>query len=249
MKYPTQETRFDELKRYVRFADADAEALLAFRPIAAPHFTRIAREFYERIREHQEAHDVFSGEEQIERLQRSMVRWMDRLLSGVYDEAYREQTLAIGRMHVRVGLPQRYMFTAMALIRVAFEEVAANELGDAAPKTRTALTRLLDMELAIMVESYREDLAEKARRRDEVEAQSLRTDLARALRLYEAAICTRLRSMPRRVSSWGSTEKARSGSSTDVPRISPDTRSTTCSERRSSTRSCRTTCARRTSRS
>jgi PAS domain S-box-containing protein len=182
------ETRFEELKRYVRFDDDDARALLAFRPVAAPHFTRIAREFYERIREHEEAHAVFSGEEQIERLQRSMVRWMDRFLSGSYDEAYHEQTLAIGRMHVRVGLPQRYMFTAMALIRVAFEEVAERELGAKAPATRAALTRLLDMELAIMVESYRQDLARQARRRDEFEAQSLRTDLARALRLYVTAI-------------------------------------------------------------
>ncbi len=185
---PMTETKFDELKRYVRFTADDARALLTFRPVASPHFVRIAAEFFERIREHKEAHDVFSGEEQIERLQRSMVRWMDRLLSGVYDEAYREQTLAIGRMHVRVGLPQRYMFTAMALMRVAFEEVAERELGSESVKTRRALTRLLDMELAIMVESYREDLAEHARKRDELEAQSLRTDLARALSLYVTAI-------------------------------------------------------------
>jgi PAS domain S-box-containing protein len=183
------ETRFEELKRYVRFDDDDdARALLAFRPVAAPHFTRIAREFYERIREHEEAHAVFSGEEQIERLQRSMVRWMDRLLSGSYDEAYRAQTLAIGRMHVKVGLPQRYMFTAMALIRVALEAVAERELGADAPKVRSAVTRLLDLELAIMLESYREVHDEQIRRRDDVEAQSLRTDLARALRLYETAI-------------------------------------------------------------
>jgi PAS domain S-box-containing protein len=182
------ETRFEELKRYVRFDDADANALLAFRPVAAPHFVRIAREFYERIREHEDAHDVFTGEEQIERLQRSMVRWMDRVLSGTYDEAYFEETRKIGRVHVRVGLPQRYMFTAMALMRVALESVAEQELAADAPKVRSALTRILDLDLAIMMESYRDDLAEQARRRDDVEAQSLRTDLARALRLYEAAI-------------------------------------------------------------
>lgn len=182
------ETRFDELKRYVRFDERDAEALAAFRPVAAPHFERIAREFYERIREHEEAHAVFSGEAQIERLQRSMVRWMDRLMSGRYDEAYLEETRKIGRVHVRVGLPQRYMFTAMALIRVALEAVAESELGAGAAVTRRALTRLLDLELAIMVESYREDLNEQARRRDALEAQSLRSDLARTLRLYETAV-------------------------------------------------------------
>ncbi|MDB4935083.1 MAG: two-component sensor histidine kinase [Labilithrix sp.] len=182
------ETRFDELKRYVRFGADDARALLAFRAVAEPHFVRIAREFYERIREHEEAHAVFTGEEQIERLQRSMVRWMGRVLSGTYDEAYFEETRKIGRVHVRVGLPQRYMFTAMALMRVSLEDVAEKEAGAAAKVVRTALTRILDLELAMMLESYREDLAEQARRRDEFEAQSLRSDLARTLLLHEAAL-------------------------------------------------------------
>lgn len=185
------ETRFEELKRYVRFDADDARALVAFRDAAAPHFERIAREFYERIREHEEAHAVFTGEAQIERLQRSMVKWMDRLLSGTYDDAYLEETRKIGRVHVRVGLPQRYMFTAMALIRVSLEKVAEGSASEATPDariTRRALNRLIDLELAIMVESYREDLITQARRRDVLEAENLRTDLARTLHLYETAV-------------------------------------------------------------
>jgi len=183
------ESRFEELKRYVRFDAGDAEALRALEPVAAPHFVRIAREFYERIREHEDAHAVFTGEDQVERIQRSMVLWMNRVLSGPYDEAYFEETRKIGRVHVRVGLPQRYMFTAMALIRVALETVAEEGLAvDAGRRARGALTRILDLELAIMLESYREDLAEQVRRHNQVEAQNLRTDLARATSLYEAAI-------------------------------------------------------------
>jgi PAS domain S-box-containing protein len=185
---PPMESRFEELKRYVRFDDADARALHEFRPIAAPHFVRIAREFYERIREHEEAHAVFTGEAQIERLQRSMVGWMERILSGTYDEAYWEEARKIGRVHVKVGLPQRYMFTAMALLRVALEAVAEQALGAKAAKVRFALTRILDLELAVMVESYRDDLDEQSRRRDDLEAQSLRTDLKRALDLYAVAL-------------------------------------------------------------
>src|SRR3954467_2502008 len=110
----TQETRFQELKRYVRFDEGDAALLVAFGTVARPDFPRIALEFYDRIREHSEAHDVFTGEEQIQRLQRSLVAWMKRVCSGTYDEAYHEQTSQIGRVHVRIGLPQRYMLTAMA---------------------------------------------------------------------------------------------------------------------------------------
>ena len=176
------------MKRYVRLGEEDARILLAFRPVASPHFCRIAREFYERIREHEEAHAVFTSEAQIERLRRSLVSWMGRLLSGTYDEAYADETRKIGRVHVRVGLPQRYMFTAMALIRVALEAVAEAQLGAGAAKTRAALMRVLDLELAIMVESYREHLEAQAQRRDELATLTLRSDLAHALRLYVTAL-------------------------------------------------------------
>jgi PAS domain S-box-containing protein len=185
---PPPETPFDELKRYVRFDADDARVLQEFLPIATPHFVRIAREFYERIREHEDAHAIFTGEAQIERLQRSMVSWMGRILSGTYDEAYFEEARKIGRVHVRVGLPQRYTFTAMALLRVELEKVAQESLGPNAARVRFALSRILDLELAVMVESYRDDLAVQAQRREDLEAKSLRTDLARALHLYSVAL-------------------------------------------------------------
>ena len=61
----------------------------------------------------------FTGEAQIIRRQSSLVRWMERVCSAPHDEAYFLETAKIGRIHVRIGLPQRYMFTAMALIRGA----------------------------------------------------------------------------------------------------------------------------------
>ena len=70
----TLETRFEELKRYIGFTAEDAEYLRAAHELAEPHFERIAREFYERIRLHEEAHAVFTGEAQIARLHRSLIR-------------------------------------------------------------------------------------------------------------------------------------------------------------------------------
>jgi len=181
------ETHLEEMKRYVRLDDRDARMLLAFRPVAALHFERIAREFYERIGEHEEAHAVFTGEAQIRRLQRSLVAWMARILSGSYDEAYAEQTRTIGVVHVRVGLPQRYMFTAMAQIRVALEAITETLTVDATA-TRVALTRVLDLELALMVESYREHLEGLVRGHDELSASAARADLTGALGLHQIAL-------------------------------------------------------------
>ncbi len=186
------ESRFDELKRYVRLSADDARILAGFRALAAPHFERITQEFYERIREHEEAHAVFTGEAQIARLQRSLVRWMDRLLSGSYNDAYYEETAKIGRVHVRVGLPQRYMFTAMALIRVALTRIADQEDPAGAPAIREALTRLIDLELAIMLETYRENVVARLRRKDELENQALTRSLARSVRYVNAVELARV---------------------------------------------------------
>ncbi|MDF2697395.1 MAG: hypothetical protein K0S65_5778, partial [Labilithrix sp.] len=175
------EARIDELRRYVRFTEDDARRLHAFAEHASPHFRRIAQEFYERIREHEEAHAVFTGEDQIRRLQDSMVRWLERVFGGVYDQAYFEKTEQIGRVHVRVGLPQRYMLTAMAVIRSSLTEVIDTNASADAASVGDALSRLLDIELAVMLESYRVDLMNRveraAQQRMEVSGRTSAQDL------------------------------------------------------------------------
>jgi len=183
-----RETRFQELKRYVRFDDRDAALLVAFRARAEPEFPRIALEFYDRIREHADAHDVFTGEEQILRLQRSLVAWMSRVCSGTYDEAYHEQTSQIGRVHVKIGLPQRYMLTAMALIRVALLRIADRDASPDAAATREALIRVLDLELAVMLETYKDSFVERIRASERQERLDLGTALARAEHRYVNAV-------------------------------------------------------------
>ena len=183
-----QETRFQELKRYVRFDARDAALLVAFGRRAAPEFPRIALEFYDRIREHGEAHDVFTGEEQIQRLQRSLVAWLGRVCSGTYDEAYHEQTSQIGRVHVRIGLPQRYMLTAMALIRVELLRIADWDTGPEAAATREALIRVLDIELAIMLDTYRDSYVDRIRYAARQEQIDLGVALARAEHRYVNAV-------------------------------------------------------------
>jgi PAS domain S-box-containing protein len=180
------ESRIQELKRYVAFGEGDSRLVAALKPAVQPHFGRIAQAFYDRLREHEEAHALFKSEEQIERLQRSLQGWLDRLLSGPYDEAYFERTLQIGRAHVRVGLPQRYMFTAMALVRVELSRLCGHSDGSTA--TREAVDRLLDLDLAIMLEGYREDLLARAQRIERLEAQDLNRALARAEHRYVSAV-------------------------------------------------------------
>jgi len=167
----SKETRFEELKRYVSFTDDDARALASFGPVAAPEFPRIARELYDRVREHEESHAVLGNEEHAHRLQRLLVAWMRRVCAGRYDEAHFRATTKIGRIQVKAGLPQRYVFTAMALVRVAMTRIADDRMGDRARVTREALMRLLDLELAIILEAYRDDFVARVEHMDRLEKE------------------------------------------------------------------------------
>lgn len=184
---PHVETRAEELKRYVAFSAEEAALLRSFHGVAAPHFERIAQEFYDRIRQHEEAHAVFTGEAQIARLQRSLVKWMDRLFCGEYDEAYFAAISQIGRVHVKVGLPQRYMFTAMALIRASLTQIAERQAIDG-PRIAATISALLDLELAIMLESYRDDFVARIQHIERSERAALGASLARTEHRYVNAV-------------------------------------------------------------
>jgi len=159
-------TFFDSLKQYVGFDQASSAALREFHPIAQPAFVAIVDDFYAAIEAHPEARAAITGgAAQIERLKQTLIRWLDVLLLGPHDEAYYQLRARIGRMHVRISLPQAFMFTALNRIRVHLLDVMRDRLDDPAATKRiaTALHQILDLELAIMLETYREDLLIKNR--------------------------------------------------------------------------------------
>lgn len=182
------ETLYDEMKRYVRFTDDDARLLSAFRHHAGPHFARIAEEFYERIREHDGAHELLTGEAQVARLKGSLVRWLDRVCSGPHDQEAFEGTSKIGRMHVRIGLPQHYMLTAMCQIRLSLVRVALDGYGTDASPVVHALHRALDLELAVMLEAYRDDYVARIQRLDRIDREQVGRTLARTEHRYQHAV-------------------------------------------------------------
>jgi len=155
------------LKDYVGFTDQSTEVLRAFHPLAVPHIGWIIDDFYATIEAHPGARAAITGgSAQIERLKKTLMQWIDSLLLGPHDEAYFQRRARIGRVHVVIDLPQAYMFTAMNRIRVRLLGVARDSFKDrpeALDATTEALNQMLDIELAIMLETYREDLMIKNR--------------------------------------------------------------------------------------
>jgi len=150
----------DELMRYLEFTPDDAALMLAMGPALRSEFPQIVEDFYAAINRTPGAAEVFTGGgAQIAR-QKSLLRgWLEGLVEGVYDAAYVERRARIGRTHVRIALDQRYMFAAMSVIRAGLHAALNAAPGWVGERQRTghrAIDKLCDMELAIMLEAYRE---------------------------------------------------------------------------------------------
>jgi len=152
---------------YVGFDEDSSAALREARPLVAPHFRSIIDDFYDTIEAHPDASAAITGgAAQIARLKQSLMKWIDELFTGPHDGVYFERRARIGRMHVRIDLPQVYMLTAMDRIRLRASDVLRDAPGvdqEALRRMLAALHQILDIELAIMLETYRDDLLAKNR--------------------------------------------------------------------------------------
>jgi two-component system, NtrC family, sensor histidine kinase HydH len=162
----SDENVMNELIRYVGFDSADAARLVRLGPLLAPSFDGIVDEFYAAIERHPQARAVFKeGHAQIERQKARLREWLQGIFGGVYDDAYFERRARIGRVHVQIDLDQRYMFGAMNIVRAGLHRaLLATEL---TPEEKVlgqlSIDRICDIELAIMLETYRERYVERQR--------------------------------------------------------------------------------------
>jgi two-component system sensor histidine kinase HydH len=155
-------TSFDSLKEYVGFTDETSAALRRLHPLVQPHFGAIVEDFYRAIESHEGARAAITGgAAQIARLKQTLTRWLDTLLLGPHDHNYHDMRARIGRVHVRIDLPQAFMFTAMNRIRLRMTEIIVEHGAADAGRSIAAVSQILDLELAIMLETYREDLTAK----------------------------------------------------------------------------------------
>jgi two-component system, NtrC family, sensor histidine kinase HydH len=163
----------EEVAGYIDFSDEDARLLGDLGPLVSARIPPIIDEFYDAIQKSPGASAAITGGvAQIERLKGTLREWLAGVVGGVYDAEYLQRRSRIGRVHVRVGLDQRYMFSAMNLLREglhrAFHEAMESDAGEPWPPERrrrahAAINKICDIELAIMLESYRENYVERIR--------------------------------------------------------------------------------------
>jgi signal transduction histidine kinase len=151
------ESFIQEMKRYLGFTEVDAVRLRRLGPQMDKYLPEMAERFYSQIPHHPNAFRVFTGgEAQIARLKQTLQHWARGLFSGTYDQAYADDRYQIGYRHVRIGLEQKYVISAMAIVRSFFSDCLLLEFpaGDERLRYAHSLGKILDLDLNLMCESY-----------------------------------------------------------------------------------------------
>jgi len=155
------------MKRYLGISSDEERLLVELGPHLEKHFPELSERFYSQIPFHPNAAKVFSGgAAQIERLKQTLQKWAYGLFSGEYDERYAEDRFRIGYRHVSIGLEQRYVISAMGIVRSFLMDCLLTEIADLQQRRNygIALSRILDLDLNLMCESYMYATLENLRR-------------------------------------------------------------------------------------
>ncbi|HEY3244174.1 MAG TPA: ATP-binding protein [Phycisphaerae bacterium] len=154
----------DEMKAYIAFTSEDEANVASLGTQVAPHLRAIADRFYLQIMRHPGARAVLEAEPgRLARLHESFADWLATLFCGRYDAEYWQRRAEIGHVHVRIGLPQHYMFGGMEIVWQELERVIhAAAVPEMEPKLG-ALHKLLTLETACMLGSYQLSYSEAVR--------------------------------------------------------------------------------------
>lgn len=157
--------RFLLLRSYVGLTDEDCLQINAVKTIVEPHFEALVEDFYQEISRHKEVSAVLKGgQPQVERLQKTLQNWLHEFFTGPYDQEYVRRHWRVGGRHVEIGLEQSYTQVAMSRLRTGILRViqSSAQLPEEKRKvTEVAISRMMDLDLAIIQLAYEVSLLRK----------------------------------------------------------------------------------------
>jgi signal transduction histidine kinase len=166
--------RYLELQRWIDWSEEDALRVRAAAPVAAPLFDTLVSDFYETIQSRPETRGFLSGgPARVEALKRGLMAWLGDLFSGRYDREFVARRWRAGRIHVEIGLGPTDFHAALARLRNGLLRALAGNWRDGPDelhKTVLALGNLLDLDLAIIEETYQSVYEERLRRTERLGA-------------------------------------------------------------------------------
>jgi len=189
----------EAIRRSLDLTPRDTELIRQAAPRFAGQLQGWVDAFLARARAEPSAAPFLEDPATVLRLRRSLIAWFEELISSPYDAAYERARSEIGRVHAGLAMPVHMMVTYVGVIRRQIRAWVWRAFPDDPFRTEgtaDALDKALDLELALMLGSYRRHAREIERRRErglyvrraESRAERVRVDAADAATCYLALL-------------------------------------------------------------
>ncbi len=140
-----------ELVQLMNLSADEAAILTSLHDAAQKQAPAMREDFYTRLLAHPQTAEYFT-DINMSRMYAMLQNWFIELFSGVYDEAYAQRRINIGKVHVRIGLPVRYPIAMLDVAMAHAEAVArTHPQSDAA---MAAVRKVVALDVAVFNQAY-----------------------------------------------------------------------------------------------
>jgi PAS domain S-box-containing protein len=143
--------------KFLGLTPRDSESLQALRPLFETHIVAIEDAFYEELLDFPETAQLLSDHTTIERLKKLQRNYLLRITEGVFDDAYFEDRLRIGKTHERVGLSPRWYLLGYNIYFELFVPLIRKFYPDdpeRATESILALEKVFMLDASLAMEAY-----------------------------------------------------------------------------------------------
>ena len=137
-----------DLVALMEVTDQEKNLLVECKTQAQTAASDMVDDFYHRLTSQDVTAEFLDG--MVEHLRGTLQDWFVQIFSGEYGAEYVNSRLAIGKTHVRIGLPVRYPLAMMDILMEHGEKVASSQ-GEGGVK---AFRKLAALDIAIFNQAY-----------------------------------------------------------------------------------------------
>jgi uncharacterized membrane protein (DUF373 family) len=153
----------DKIRKSYHFSKSDEENLAKLAEILLPISDQLAEDFYEFLAEDPRTASFFPNKAALERRKETIRDWFKLILIGPYDRKLLLRLQKIGEVHVKIKLEGHFVNASMNYIRTYCMRHLIAMVQDRVERENLldTLNKVLDINLDVMTDSYREAELEK----------------------------------------------------------------------------------------
>ena len=151
-------------KAFLLLTEEDEQQLKLLQPLMERHVDDLVEAFYQHLLGFGDTRHLLTDELITTRLKDAQKRYLRSLVSGPYDEGYRESRVKIGQVHDRIGLTPQWYLGAYSLYLTLLQPLVLQEFRHRptdAESVLSTLTKVIFLDIQLAIDAYIQKSSEK----------------------------------------------------------------------------------------